>query len=197
MPVAPRLTAPPPKNLPVDPRVSRIPPALTVPHTPSSAVRKKPARAIVRTGPVPIRVVREPIGAELNIETIEGIGPVRGALLRNMGINTVSDLLERGATQRGRQRLANQVGVTPATVLSWVYRGDLLRVRGIGRKYSALLESAGVNTVTDLSTKDPRYLCQTLKAVNREKNLVTRSPPSKTIEIWVLNARNLEPVLIE
>lgn len=74
---------------------------------------------------------------------------------------------------------------------------DLLRVRGIGRKYAALLESAGVKTVTDLSRQDPRYLCQTLRIVNREKNLVRRSPPYKTIEIWIHNARNLEPMLVK
>jgi hypothetical protein len=43
--------------------------------------------------------------------------------------------------------------------------------------------------------KNPRLLCQALRAVNREKNLVRRTPPSKTIEIWVKNARNLKPLV--
>jgi predicted flap endonuclease-1-like 5' DNA nuclease len=68
---------------------------------------------------------------------------------------------------------------------------DLLKVRGIGRKYSKLLASAGVSTVTDLSTKDPRYLSQALRAVNRERNLVRRTPISKTIETWINDAKNL------
>jgi predicted flap endonuclease-1-like 5' DNA nuclease len=186
-----------PKSLPPIPARAGTPPGPAIPPTPSSIVRKEPARAMMRAESVPIRVSKEPTVAELDIETIEGIGPAGGALLRNSGIDTVSDLLRVGATERGRQRLADQVGVTSATVLRWVYRGDLLRVRGIGRKYSALLESAGVSTVTDLSTKNPRHLSQTLKAVNRERNLVRRSPPSRTIEIWVNNAKNLEPILVE
>jgi len=68
---------------------------------------------------------------------------------------------------------------------------DLLKVRGIGRKYSKLLGSAGVITITDLSTKNPRYLSQALRAVNRERNLVRRTPLSKTIETWVNDAKNL------
>jgi hypothetical protein len=80
-------------------------------------------------------------------------------------------------------------------MLTWVHRGDLLRISGVGKKYSSLLEAAGVNTVTDLSMKNPRLLCQTLRTVNREKNLVRRTPPSKTIEIWVKNARNLKPIV--
>jgi predicted flap endonuclease-1-like 5' DNA nuclease len=87
--------------------------------------------------------------------------------------------------------------ITPPPENPLVDSRDLLRVRGIGRKYSALLVSAGVNTVTDLSTKNPRYLCQTLKAVNSERNLVGRKPCSRTIESWVNNAKNLEPTSVE
>jgi predicted flap endonuclease-1-like 5' DNA nuclease len=131
------------------------------------------------------------------LETFDGIGLVCGELLRNLGIDTVSDLLRVGATERGRRRLASEIGVTYSTLLKWIYREDLLRVRGIGRKYSALLASAGVNTATDLKKKNPDDLCQTLRALNRERHLVMRSPPSKTVEIWVHNAKSLEPILIE
>ncbi len=69
---------------------------------------------------------------------------------------------------------------------------DLLKVKGVGRKYSKLLGSAGVTSVTDLSTKNPRYLQQALKAVNKERSLVRRTPLSKTIETWVNEAKNLK-----
>lgn len=169
MPVAPELPTPPPKPMPVDMRVNRIPPFITV--------RKERFRN------------------EHEIEMIEGIGPIRGQLLRYSGIKTVNDLLRVGATKRGRQRLAKEVGVSYATMLKWVYRGDLLRVRGIGKQYSALLESAGVASVTDLSTRNPRYLWQTLRAVNKRRKLVRRIPPCKIIEIWVHKAKNLKPII--
>jgi predicted flap endonuclease-1-like 5' DNA nuclease len=169
MPVARDLPTTPPKPMPLDYRADRYPPAITV--------RKK--RGLT----------------ERDIETIEGIGPLRGRMLRNARIRTVDDLLRAGATRRGRQRLANEFGVSYATMHRWVYRGDLLRVRGIGRQYSELLETAGVTTVTDLSTRNPRYLWQTLKVVNRERKLVRRIPPHKTIEIWVNKAKNLEPIV--
>jgi predicted flap endonuclease-1-like 5' DNA nuclease len=194
MPIAPNLNPPPPKNTLVDSWVSKIPPTLTVPPAkplfmvPHGTVRKDLTRK---------RVAREPVGKEIDIEMIEGIEPVCSGLLRNSGINTVSDLLRVGATERGRHRLANDVGVSYKTMLKWVHRGDLLRVNGVGKKYSALLESAGINTVTDLSTESPRCICQKLKDVNRERNIVGRPPPYKTIEIWVCNAKNLEPIIVE
>jgi nucleotidyltransferase/DNA polymerase involved in DNA repair len=152
---------------------------------------------MIRTESVPIRFSGGPIGAEVDVETFEGIGLVCGGLLRKLGIDTVNDLLRVGATERGRRRLANKIGVTYSTLLKWVYREDLLRVKGIGGKYSALLESVGVNTAADLKTKNPHDLFQTLRALNRERHLVRRIPPSMTIEIWVDNAKSLEPMLIE
>jgi hypothetical protein len=75
-------------------------------------------------------------------------------------------------------------------------RGDLQRVRGIGKKYATLLESAGVHTVADLSKRNPRHLSQTLRDVNTGRNMVRRTPPTKAIEIWVNNAKTLE-LLVE
>ena len=169
MPVARELAEPSPKPMPLDYRADRYPPAFTI--------RRKRGRT------------------DQDVETIEGIGSLRGRMLRMAGIRSIDDLLRAGATRRGRQRLAKEVGVSYSTVHRWVCRGDLLRVRGIGKQYSELLEAAGVATVTDLSTRIPRFLWQTLRDVNRKRRLVRRIPPSKTIQTWVHRAKNLEPIV--
>ena len=132
---------------------------------------------------------------EREIETIGGIGALRGQMMRNRGITTVDDLLTAGATRLKRQRLANEFGVSYATMSKWVHRGDLLRIRGVGSQYSELLETAGVNTVTSLSKRDPHSLWLQLKAINIEKKLVRRNPPLKKIENWVYKAKNLDPLI--
>jgi hypothetical protein len=169
IPVPPELSTPPLEPMNVNKRINKLPTSITV--------RKKPTEM------------------EQDVETINGIGPKWAGLLRDSGINTVNDLVIAGATKHERQYLADKIGVTYATMLNWVNRGDLLRVNRMGKRYSALLESAGVNTVIDLSARDPSFLCQTLKTLNREKNLVKRTPSSKMIEIWVKNAKNLEPIV--
>jgi predicted flap endonuclease-1-like 5' DNA nuclease len=171
LPEPEELPSPPPKAMPVDERVEKIPPAMTV-----------------REGR--FRMVRD-----RDVKTIEGIGSLRGRLLTSMGIRTVDDLLRVGATSAGRQRIAKRLGVGYRMVRSWVYRGDLLRVRGVGRQYSELLESAGVSSVTDLSNRNALVLWQTLRGVNREKRLVRRVPPHETIEMWVYNAKKLDPII--
>jgi predicted flap endonuclease-1-like 5' DNA nuclease len=131
-----------------------------------------------------------------NIEAIEGIGSTYGSRLRNSGVDTVEDLLRVGANGSGRRYLANEVGVAPATMLKWVYRADLFRIRGIGKQYSALLESAGVNTVTELSMRNPEVLCDMLRKINREKRLVRRTPPYGMVKGWINNAKNLKRIVV-
>jgi predicted flap endonuclease-1-like 5' DNA nuclease len=130
-----------------------------------------------------------------DIETIEGIGPTYGNKLRNSGVKVVEDLLTAGSTRRKRRILAHKVGVSSATLLKWVYRADFFRIRGIGTQYSSLLESAGVNTVTDLSRRNPKNLYVKLREVNRKKNLVRRMPPYRTIRGWINSAKNLKRIV--
>lgn len=173
MPEAPHLRSPIPEANPADPRISKIPPAMTV--TKRNTTRRP------REG--------------YEIETIQGIGLIRGMLLRNMGIKTSEDLLHVCRTEKIRHRIAKDLSVSEETLLTWICQADLLRVKGVGKHYSELLESAGVNTVADLSTKSPTLLRQTLKIINKEKNLVKRVPPVGTIQIWVNDAQNLEHII--
>jgi len=135
------------------------------------------------------------IALDQDIETIEGIGPTYGNKLRNSGVKVVGDLLRAGSTRYGRRILAKKVDVAPRTLLKWVYRADFFRIRGIGTQYSALLESAGVNTVTDLSRRNPKNLYAKLREINRKKNLVRRIPPYRTVQGWIKSAKNLKRIV--
>lgn len=130
------------------------------------------------------------------IETIEGIGRIYGKRLRKSGVKTIDDLLRTGSTRNGRHILATGVGVSLSTILKWVYRADLFRITGIGKQYSSLLESAGVNSVTNLSIRNPHLLYRDLMETNQKKNLVRRIPPYNTVKNWVENAKSLRPTLI-
>jgi predicted flap endonuclease-1-like 5' DNA nuclease len=171
LPEPEELPSPPLKAMPVDERVEKIPPAMTV--------REGRFRHV----------------QDRDVKTIEGIGSLRSRLLNDMGVRTVDDLLRVGGTSVGRQRIARRLGVSYKIVLGWVHRGDLLRVRGVGRQYSELLESAGVSSVADLSNRNAHVLWQTLRGVNREKRLVRRVPPHGTIEMWVYDAKKLDPMI--
>jgi predicted flap endonuclease-1-like 5' DNA nuclease len=143
----------------------------------------------------PVKKRRTYMTLDQDVETIEGIGPTYGSKLRIAGVRVVEDLLRAGNTRNKRRLLANRVGVAQGTLLKWVYRADFFRIKGIGTQYSALLESAGVNTVADLSRRNPKNLYAKLREINREKNLVRRVPPYRTVQVWIRKAKNLKRIV--
>jgi predicted flap endonuclease-1-like 5' DNA nuclease len=126
-----------------------------------------------------------------NLISIEGIGTVYEQKLWDAGIRTVEALLERGATPKGRKELAEVTGAGDERILDWVNRADLYRIKGVGEEYSDLLERAGVDTVVELSQRNPDNLHAKMSEVNAEKKLVRRLPTQAQVRDWVRQAKNL------
>ena len=131
----------------------------------------------------------------MNIEKIEGIGPKNAAALAKAGIKTTEGLLKAGATKKGRQALAEATKISETNILGWVNRADLMRVKGVGEEYSDLLEKAGVDTVKELRNRNAANLWKAMKEVNNKKNLVRALPSQSSVEAWVAQAKQLDPVV--
>ncbi len=125
------------------------------------------------------------------IKEIEGIGALYAEKLANIGITTVHALLDKGCTRSGRKEIAEKTGIAETSVLEWVNMADLFRIEGIGEEYSDLLEEAGVDTVVELSKRDPENLHAKLKEVNEQKKLVKQLPSLDTVKKWVEEAKKL------
>lgn len=125
------------------------------------------------------------------ITDIEGIGEVYAVKLRTAGVRTTGALLERGGTPKGRKGLAEMTGFSEQTILEWVNRADLFRVRGIGSQYSDLLEAAGVDTVRELAVRKAESLLENLTKVNTEKNKVNKLPTLSQVKSWIQIAKIL------
>ena len=136
-----------------------------------------------------------------SIEEIEGIGPAYAKKLRSNGVRSCEALLKRGATKKGRKDLAEATGFGEASILEWVNRADLMRVRGVGSEYSDLLEAAGVDTVKELRRRSPANLTAKMAEVNdaaikkTKKSIVRRVPAQTMVERWVAHAKELDPVV--
>jgi predicted flap endonuclease-1-like 5' DNA nuclease len=129
------------------------------------------------------------------LTTVEGIGPVYSEKLQEIGINTAEALLEQGATPKGRQEIAEKSGIPYAKVLEWINHVDLFRINGVGEEYADLLEAAGVDTVPELSQRNPGNLHEKMTAVNAEKKLVRQLPTSAQVADWVEQAKRLPRVI--
>ena len=131
----------------------------------------------------------------MNIIDVEGIGHVYAAQLEAIGVKTTDDLLERGATEKGREELESASGIGHAFILKWVNRVDLYRIDGIGSEYSDLLEVAGVDTVPELAQRNAANLTETLAEANAARNLVRRLPTLEMVTDWIDQAKSLPRVV--
>ena len=124
---------------------------------------------------------------------IQGIGPVYAEKLIGIGIETVDQLLEKGADAKGRQAIEDATGIDHGRVLTWVNHADLFRVKGVGPQFAELLEAAGVDTIKEFRHRVPANLAAKMEEVNAQKNLVNRVPSVKEIEKMVAQAKEMEP----
>jgi len=124
---------------------------------------------------------------------IQGIGPVYAEKLIAIGIETVDQLLEKGADAKGRQAIEEATGIRHDLVLTWVNHADLFRVKGIGPQFAELLEAAGVDTVKELRNRNAANLAAKMAEVNEEKHLTRRTPVEKEIQKFIDLAKELEP----
>jgi predicted flap endonuclease-1-like 5' DNA nuclease len=131
----------------------------------------------------------------MKIIDIEGIGPAYAAKLAKVGIRSVEALLKNGGSDKGRKEIAKATGITHTSILEWVNRADLYRIKGVGSQYSDLLEKAGVDTVVELSNRVADNLYAKMVEVNRAKNLVNGMPGVKKVKKWIAQAKKLPRIV--
>ncbi len=125
------------------------------------------------------------------LTTIEGIGEVLAEKLKQAGVTSVENLLERGSTPQGRKELAEATGIDSSRILRFVNQADLMRLKGVGSEYAELLEAAGVDTVAELARRNAANLHAKLVEINEEKKLTRQVPSLSQVEAWIAQAKEL------
>lgn len=126
-----------------------------------------------------------------NLTTIQGIAEVTEGKLKTAGVTSVDDLLEKGATPKGREEIATKSGISATQILKFVNYADLFRIKGIAGQNAELLEASGVNTVAELAQRNAANLVAKLKEVNDAKKLTGKVPTEKQVAEWITLAKTL------
>jgi predicted flap endonuclease-1-like 5' DNA nuclease len=129
------------------------------------------------------------------IDDIEGIGPQYAEKLKSAGVNSVENLLETGATAKGRSELVDKTGISSSLILRWVNHADLFRIKGVAGQFSELLEAAGVDTLPELAQRNAENLQQALAKTNEEKNLAKTTPSLNQVTAWIAEAKTLPKIV--
>lgn len=72
-----------------------------------------------------------------------------------------------------------------------VSENDLGELDGVGPKYQELLQAAGINSVSMLSSESPADLLDKLNTVNMEKEITKRPPTIENVEAWINQVNKL------
>ncbi len=78
----------------------------------------------------------------------------------------------------------------PRTLLEWVNRADLFRIASVSDAHAHLLESAGVDTIKELATRNAAGLAAKLKEVGGDA-----APDEATVSSGVESAKAM-PLLV-
>ena len=129
----------------------------------------------------------------VSVHHIESIGKTYAKKLNEMGIETVSELLQIGSTRQGRKRIIRETQISEKRILKWINMADLFRIEGIEEKYARLLEHAGAHTIKTLRHRNPEHLLEAMNVANRNRRLVKRMPGLHVVTDWVQQAKSLKP----
>ncbi len=102
--------------------------------------------------------------------------------LRSSGIPT-PELLDRAVRREGPAVVATRAGVPVDRVERAALEASLALHKGMGAPAARLLQAAGIEKVSDLASRDPRELTETLSrvaAARREK-----APRPEYVRVWV------------
>ena len=129
------------------------------------------------------------------IEEIEGIGGTYGEKLKAAGVTNTDHLLKEAGSAAGRKALEEKSGVTAKLLLTWANRADLMRIKGIGKQFSELLECSGVDTVKELRNRNAANLAAKMAEVNAEKKLAKSTPNEAQANEWIEAAKAMDPMI--
>ena len=130
--------------------------------------------------------------SDWSIEQLPGLSAQDRDKLREAGIATTGQLLQKASTPQLRQALANQLQIKCQYVNKWVALADLARIPSIGCQYCGLLLHAGICSVTQLAQTPAQKLHQQILrlqvATMQRRDLC---PHVEEVVGWVKQARQL------
>jgi predicted flap endonuclease-1-like 5' DNA nuclease len=127
------------------------------------------------------------------ISHIDGLDAEELKTLKSFGIRTTDRLLEAAKSPKDRNLLAAKTGFDKARILGWANAADRMRIKGMGKGYSCLLQAVGVDTIRELKYRNPANLAKSMTEANKRRKLVRFLPSEKLIERWVTQAKELTP----
>ena len=127
----------------------------------------------------------------VRVNEIHGIQSQTAAKLKSMGIVHSDHLLAAAGQPKERQMLATKLGVDARYLLELTNRADLSRIKGVGKVYADVLETAGVDSVIELATRRAENLYIKVAEISVHQG-IRRIPKIDEVRDWIEQAKQLD-----
>lgn len=112
------------------------------------------------------------------------------------GVCSTAQLLQIGASRRGRQTIAMTTAIKEKLVYNWVCRADMARIEGLDHQHAEQLEQAGVIALPELATTNAQTLHLKMQALHDQERSDGALPELGELERWITAAKTL-PRIVE
>lgn len=131
-----------------------------------------------------------------NLNDIVNNGELYTPILEEVGIKTTEDLVTQVANTETRKKLSERTGIGENKLLHFLHSADLLRIKGVGTLYAALLCEAGICSANELAEWEPAPLYEFLTKTNDRKELVQNLPTEEQLDGFIQQAKELPNLVI-
>ena len=130
-----------------------------------------------------------------SVKDMKCIGCPYADVLADVGIRTIEQLLERGASVADRIRIADETRSNYESVNRWVHLADLLRVKGVSQDLAEALYKLGVSTVPKLAYRQASALYGEIVTIYTARKLPNRLPSLLEIERIIATAKLMPKIV--
>jgi hypothetical protein len=127
-----------------------------------------------------------------DVRDLDGMDDKTGATLERAGIRTLDQFIKAGSDKDGKRALSRKLRRSEEEVARWVDTAQLVRLKGLGHPSFTLLNSVGINTVSQLAEGDPEEIYQKVSRLPSVPAKPGKKPTEAMVRIWVEEARNSE-----
>ncbi len=108
--------------------------------------------------------------------------------LPRVGIATLDDLILKTRDKRETDELALRLLIPKETLIQWVEKARLCRLKGLGIENLSILERAGIHSVPALASEDPEKLYERIEHAFQAMPFLRKAK----IRIWVNEAKKVQ-----
>ena len=112
---------------------------------------------------------------------IQGITKSCASKLSRCGMRSPLSMLKKAKRMNDRSSIAKKIGVPVKRFTQWVAAADFTRIRGIGGRFSNLLQCCGIGNLKQLARTKPETLLKKMKSLNTRRHYVKQLPSQKQV----------------